>query len=71
MVGILLGMNKVKLMRQLFDEITEECCCSAVMNRISVVLLNWYAGAHKVHDTSGRTMGSRSTLLDSQARRGV
>jgi hypothetical protein len=37
-------------MRHLFDEIPEECCGSAIMNRMFAVLLNWYAGAHKVHE---------------------
>jgi hypothetical protein len=48
MLDILGRMKKVRLMRQLFDEIPGERRGSVVTNRMFALLLKWYAGAHKV-----------------------
>ncbi|KAF0918274.1 hypothetical protein E2562_023356 [Oryza meyeriana var. granulata] len=50
MLDILGRMKKVRLMRQLFDGIPEERRGSVVTNRMFAVLLNRYAGAHKVQE---------------------
>ncbi|KAM0888528.1 hypothetical protein ACQ4PT_028280 [Festuca glaucescens] len=50
MLDILGRMKKVRQMRQLFDEIPEKRCGSVVTNRMFAVLLNRYAGAHKVQE---------------------
>ncbi|KAF2948441.1 hypothetical protein DAI22_01g035900 [Oryza sativa Japonica Group] len=50
MLDILGRMKKVRLMRQLFDEIPMESRQSVVTNRMFAVLLNRYAGAHKVQE---------------------
>ncbi|CAL4977854.1 unnamed protein product [Urochloa decumbens] len=50
MLDILGRMKKVRLMRQLFDEIPEERQGAVVTNRMFAVLLNRYAGAHKVQE---------------------
>jgi pentatricopeptide repeat protein len=50
MLDILGRMKQVKRMRQLFDEIPEERRGVVVMNRMFAVLLNRYAGAHKVQE---------------------
>lgn len=50
MLDILGRMKKVRLMRQVFDEIPEERRGSVVTNRMFAVLLNRYAGAHKVQE---------------------
>ncbi|KAL5227964.1 hypothetical protein ABZP36_016229 [Zizania latifolia] len=50
MLDILGRMKKIRLMRQLFDEIPEERRGSVVTNKMFAVLLNRYAGAHKVQD---------------------
>jgi pentatricopeptide repeat protein len=49
-LDILGRMKQVKRMRQLFDEIPEERRGMVVMNRMFAVLLNRYAGAHKVQE---------------------
>ncbi|XP_062186826.1 putative pentatricopeptide repeat-containing protein At3g15200 [Phragmites australis] len=50
MLDILGRMKKVRHMRELFDEIPEERRGVVVTNRIFAVLLNRYAGAHKVQE---------------------
>ncbi|CAO2193671.1 unnamed protein product [Urochloa humidicola] len=50
MLDILGRMKKVGLMRQLFNEIPEERRGVVVTNRMFAVLLNRYAGAHKVQE---------------------
>ncbi|KAM0893810.1 hypothetical protein ACQ4PT_024882 [Festuca glaucescens] len=50
MLDILGRMKKVRQMRQLFDEIPEKRCGSVVTNMMFAVLLNRYAGAHKVQE---------------------
>ncbi|EMS61855.1 hypothetical protein TRIUR3_23380 [Triticum urartu] len=50
MLDILGRMKKVRLMRQLFDEIPEQRRGLVVTNRMFAVLLNRYAGAHKVQE---------------------
>ncbi|PAN32284.1 hypothetical protein PAHAL_5G475300 [Panicum hallii] len=50
MLDILGRMKKVRLMRQLFDEIREERRAVVVTDRMFAVLLNRYAGAHKVQE---------------------
>ncbi|OEL33280.1 putative pentatricopeptide repeat-containing protein [Dichanthelium oligosanthes] len=50
MLDILGRMKKVRLMRQLFDEIPEEWHGVVVTNKMFAVLLNRYAGAHKVQE---------------------
>ncbi|VAH56940.1 unnamed protein product [Triticum turgidum subsp. durum] len=50
MLDILGRMKKVRIMRQLFDEIPEQRCGLVVTNRMFAVLLNRYAGAHKVQE---------------------
>ncbi|KAE8786755.1 putative pentatricopeptide repeat-containing protein [Hordeum vulgare] len=51
MLDILGRMKKVRLMRQLFDEIPEQRRGLVVTNMMFAVLLNRYAGAHKVQET--------------------
>uniref|UniRef100_A0A0D9UWT2 Pentacotripeptide-repeat region of PRORP domain-containing protein n=2 Tax=Leersia perrieri TaxID=77586 RepID=A0A0D9UWT2_9ORYZ len=48
MLDILGRMKKVRLMGQLFDGIPEERQGSVITNRMFAVLINRYAGAHKV-----------------------
>ncbi|KAK3160358.1 hypothetical protein QOZ80_1BG0058460 [Eleusine coracana subsp. coracana] len=50
MLDILGRMKKVKQMRQLFDDIPQERRSVVVTNRMFAVLLNRYAGAHKVQE---------------------
>ncbi|KAL6847916.1 hypothetical protein ACP4OV_022044 [Aristida adscensionis] len=50
MLDILGRMKKVREMRHLFDEIPEERHGVVVTNRMFAVLLNRYAGAHKVQE---------------------
>lgn len=50
MLDILGRMKKVRHMRQLFDEIPEERRQVVVTNKMFAVLLNRYAGAHKVQE---------------------
>jgi pentatricopeptide repeat protein len=50
MLDILGRMKKVRLMRQLFDEIPQDRWGVVVTNRMFAVLLNRYAGAHKVQE---------------------
>ncbi|KAI4976939.1 hypothetical protein ZWY2020_050546 [Hordeum vulgare] len=50
MLDILGWMKKVRLMRQLFDEIPEQRRGLVVTNRMFDVLLKRYAGAHKVQE---------------------
>jgi len=50
MLDILGRMKKIRLMRQLFDDIPEERWVVVVTNRMFAVLLNRYAGAHKVQE---------------------
>ncbi|WVZ72267.1 hypothetical protein U9M48_020756 [Paspalum notatum var. saurae] len=50
MLDILGRMKKVRHMRQLFDEIPKERRGVVVTNRMFAVLLNRYAGAHKVQE---------------------
>nr|XP_040250024.2 LOW QUALITY PROTEIN: putative pentatricopeptide repeat-containing protein At3g15200 [Aegilops tauschii subsp. strangulata] len=50
MLDILGRMKKVRLMRQLFDKIPEQRRGLVVTNRMFAVLLNRYAGAHKVQE---------------------
>ncbi|KAF8704982.1 hypothetical protein HU200_031232 [Digitaria exilis] len=50
MLDILGRMKKVRLMRHLFDEIPMERREVVVTNRMFAVLLNRYAGAHKVQE---------------------
>ncbi|KAI4992957.1 hypothetical protein ZWY2020_007270 [Hordeum vulgare] len=51
MLDILGRMKRVRLMRQLFDEIPEQRRGLVVTNMMFAVLLNRYAGAHKVQET--------------------
>jgi hypothetical protein len=48
MLDILRRMKKIRLMRQLFDEIPGERRGSVMMNMMFA--LNWYAGAHKLQE---------------------
>ncbi|KAE8796156.1 putative pentatricopeptide repeat-containing protein [Hordeum vulgare] len=50
MLDILGRMKKVRLMRQLFDEIPEQRRGLVVTNRMFVVLFKRYGGAHKVQE---------------------
>ncbi|KAI5014646.1 hypothetical protein ZWY2020_056036 [Hordeum vulgare] len=50
MLDILGRMKKVRLMRQLFDEIPEQRRGLVAMNMMFVVLLKRYARAHKVQE---------------------
>lgn len=50
MLDILGRMKQIKLMRQVFDEIPKEKSESVINNRTFAILMNRYAGAHKVQD---------------------
>ncbi|KAI4962959.1 hypothetical protein ZWY2020_020594, partial [Hordeum vulgare] len=50
MLDILGRMKEVRLMRQLYDEIPEQRRGLVITNRMFVVLLKRYAGAHKVQE---------------------
>ncbi|XP_072960825.1 putative pentatricopeptide repeat-containing protein At3g15200 [Typha angustifolia] len=50
MLDILGRMKQIKLMRQFFEEIPKERAGSVINEKMFAILLNRYAGAHKVQD---------------------